>query len=115
MQDDAAFWDHIDALVDSSDIVIDRPAGSAHPRYPARIYPLDYGYLAGTSAIDGGGIDVWVGSDPARRPTAIVCSVDLLKRDAELKILLGCTPAEQATVLAFLNGASMRALLIPRP
>ena len=52
------FWRALDALVAGSEIVIDRPRGSAHPRYPDVIYPLDYGYLAGTRAADGDGIDV---------------------------------------------------------
>lgn len=34
----------------------------AYPCYPDLIYPIDYGYLAGTSAMDGGGIDVWCGT-----------------------------------------------------
>lgn len=63
MNDD--FWCKLDELVQSGDLVIDRPQGSAHPRYPDIIYPLDYGYLAGTTAADGEGIDVWVGSLPA--------------------------------------------------
>ena len=29
------FWEALDRLVSASTIVIDRPKGSAHPRYPA--------------------------------------------------------------------------------
>jgi inorganic pyrophosphatase len=45
---------------------------------------------------------------------AIVCTVDLFKRDAEIKLLLGCSQDEQQTILHFHNGHSMRALLIRR-
>lgn len=81
--------------------MIDRPRGSAHPRYPDLIYPLDYGYLGGTRAADGGGIDVWVGSAADRWVTGVLCTVDGVKRDAEIKVLLGCTPTEARQLCAF--------------
>jgi inorganic pyrophosphatase len=109
------FWEYLDRLVAGSRIVLDRPTGSTHPRYPTVVYPVDYGYLDNTSAIDSGGIDVWVGSTGADRPDAILCTVDLLKRDAEIKLLIGCSESEKEAILRFLNGDSMRALLIRRP
>jgi hypothetical protein len=39
-------------LVRSSELVIERPRGSCHPRHPAIVYPLDYGYLKSTSSSD---------------------------------------------------------------
>jgi hypothetical protein len=39
------FWSAIDRLVRESEIVIDRPKGSAHPRYSNFLYKVDYGYL----------------------------------------------------------------------
>lgn len=110
------FWDHVDHLVASSQVAIDRPKGSAHTLYPDMIYPLDYGYLVGTTSGDGSGIDVWVGSlgGTGRIPTGIVCSVDLLKRDAELKILLGCTDVEMQTIVDFVNDGDTRCILVKR-
>ncbi len=112
MNDD--FWQKLDDLVGTCALVIDRPAGSAHPRYPALIYPLDYGYLAGTTAADGSGIDVWLGTLPERRVTGIIATVDLRKRDAEIKILLACTPAEARLALATHQSDDQSALLIER-
>jgi inorganic pyrophosphatase len=109
---DPSFWCALDDLVATCELVIDRPKGSAHPRYPALIYPLDYGYLAGTTASDGGGIDVWVGSEPGRGIVGIVATVDLKKRDAELKILLGCTEEEIAQVLAVHNDRWQSGVLV---
>ena len=90
---DEAFWDACDALVRSSAVHVDRAAGTPHPRRPELIYPLDYGYLVGTTAGGGGG----------RTVTAVACTLDLFKRDAELKLLLGCDGTEIATVDRFLN------------
>ena len=56
------FWAALDKLVETSEIVIDRAKGTPHPRYTEYIYPLDYGYLDGTSSMDGEGIDLWLGS-----------------------------------------------------
>ena len=47
------FWIALDELVNTSEIVIDRPKGSAHPRFPDFIYRVDYGYLKNNSSIDG--------------------------------------------------------------
>lgn len=111
---DQEFWQYLDRLVAVSQVVLDRPRGSAHPNYPDLIYPLDYGYLQGTTAVDGGGLDVFVGAQPDRTLDALALTVDLHKRDAEIKLLLGCDETEKQLVLDFLNGASMRACLVQR-
>ena len=113
---DDAFWAALDQLMVSSRVVIDRPRGTAHPRYPDMIYPLDYGYLADTTAMDGGGIDVWAGSDPARGLDAIMVTVDLMKRDSEIKLLIGCTEEEKQLVWHQHNDSQyMKGILIRRP
>jgi inorganic pyrophosphatase len=117
------FWDYLDRLVASHPLVIDRPKGSCHPRYPKITYPLDYGYLDGTATIDGGGIDVWRGAQGHEKPEgtlsqfvqAVILSVDLKKNDAEIKIVLDCNEAEIQAILAFHNNKMMRATLVRRP
>jgi inorganic pyrophosphatase len=52
------FWDRLETLLAQHEIIIDRPQGTAHPRFPTLIYPLDYGYLADTSASDGIAVDL---------------------------------------------------------
>ena len=112
---DEAFWKAIDSLVTASRVVIDRPKGSCHPRFPSLIYPLDYGYLEGTTSMDGGGIDIWVGSIRSQEVVAALCTVDLKKRDSEVKILIGCTTDEMELVREFHNqGMHMKGILIRR-
>ena len=65
------------------------------------VYELDYGYLIGTTSADSEGIDVWIGSDPRRQVTGALCTVDLVKHDAELKILVGCTAGDCAVIRRF--------------
>ena len=109
-----AFWAGLDDLVAVHPVRIDRPRGSAHPRYAAMIYPLDYGYLDGTQAADGGGVDVWVGGQPDRGVTGILCTVDGEKQDVETKSLLGCTLAEARALREFQTGGRQAALLVLR-
>ena len=97
MQNHSNFWQALDRLVAESAIVIDRPKGSAHPQFPDFIYRVDYGYLKDTTSMDGAGIDVWVGSGE-KTVDAIMCIVDLMKRDSEIKILIGCTEEEKAII-----------------
>ena len=109
------FWKLLDELVQKSEIVIDRPKGTAHPKFPNFIYRVDYGYLKDTTSMDGGGIDVWVGSKPDKEITGIICIVDMLKRDSEIKILIGCTEEETAIVYETHNETdSMKGILIRR-
>ncbi len=111
---DPDFWAALDALAASSQLIIDRPKGSAHPKYPDSIYPLDYGCLKATSSMDGDGIDVWVGTG-GKDVCAVICTVDLLKRDSEIKILIGCTEAETALVYEYHNeSTAMKGILIRR-
>lgn len=112
--DTDAFWTALDELVSSSEIVIDRPKGSAHPRFPAFIYKVDYGYLKDTSSMDGAGIDVWVGSGE-KKIDAVMCVVDLRKRDSEIKILVGCTEEEKLEIYKTHNETEyMKGILIRR-
>lgn len=108
------FWRRLDELVQACPLRIDRPKGTPHPRYPNFLYPLDYGYLEGTTAGDGAGIDVWRGSLPEKQVTAIICAVDLEKRDSETKLLLGCTSEEAQHILAIHNEGTQSAILIER-
>ena len=110
----AEFFAALDKLVSESEIVIDRPKGSRHPKFPDFIYRLDYGYLKNTSSMDGGGIDVWVGSGE-REVCAVMCIVDLMKKDSEIKILIGCTEEEKQIVCRTHNETEcMKGILIER-
>ncbi|MBL4936978.1 inorganic pyrophosphatase [Clostridium sp. YIM B02515] len=115
MQCSKEFWEALDSLVEQSEVVIDRPKGTAHPRYPDFIYEVDYGYLKNTASMDGGGIDVWKGTDKEQKIDAIVCTVDLTKRDSEIKILIGCTEEEKEKIYnTHNNSSSMKGILIRR-
>ena len=101
------FWDLIDELILSSEIVIDRPNRISIP-------PIDYGYLSGTSGGDGQEIDVWQGSVGRTHVDAIVCTVDLRKRDTEIKILVGCSDDEKKSICDYHASNRTSAPLVQR-
>lgn len=115
MEYSVEFWNALDSLVQQSKIIIDRPKGTVHPRYPDFLYEVDYGYLKDTISMDGGEIDVWRGTDKEQRIDAIMCTVDLLKKDSEIKILIGCTEEEKEKIYHINNDSVyMKGILIRR-
>ena len=108
------FWQMAEKMIRESRIVIDRAKGSVHPRWPEIIYPLDYGYLENTKSPDGDGIDLWLGSDQCGL-TAIFVTIDSVKRDSEIKLIISCTRDEIALIDAFYNHYdTMKGILIFR-
>lgn len=109
------FWAVLDELVGSCEIVIDRPKGTAHPKYPNFIYKVDYGYLKNTSSMDSEGIDVWVGTAKEKYIDAIMVIVDSVKKDSEIKILISCTEEEKKLIYKTHNETPyMKGILIRR-
>jgi len=110
-----ALWDDLQQLVADHAIVIDRPKGSTHPEHEWIVYPLDYGELDGTVSADGDGLDVWRGGGDPRELTAVGVTYDPYKRDVEVKLLVGCTPAEVDLIAAFWTRHEMTHAFVPAP
>lgn len=98
MQINEKFWQHLQTLVYESKIVIDRPKGTYHPKYPDLVYEVDYGYLENTSSMDGQGIDVFVGTENNQKVNGFAITIDLVKKDSEIKILIGCNDKEKEKI-----------------
>ena len=64
--------------------------------------------------MDGAGIDVWVGTG-GKKIDAIMCIVDLMKKDSEIKILIGCTEEEKQIIYQTYNETEyMKGIFIRR-
>ena len=109
-----AFWDQVDDLLTSATHVVDRPAGSRHPRYPDWIHPVDDGYPAGTTGGDGEGIDVWFGGSEGGGATGLVCTIDPHKRDSEITYLWRCSQQDVDAIRRFYAEQPMPVLLVER-
>lgn len=108
------FLHNFEKLLSENGITIDRPKGSRHPRYPDYAYPMDYGFINNTVSGDGHGIDVWVGSLGGNDVTGIIVTLDLLKRDSEIKVLAACTNEEMQIALNKANNGGMSGILIKK-
>jgi inorganic pyrophosphatase len=115
MEYSSEFWEYLNKLVQENEIVIDRPKGTKHPKYPDVIYEVDYGYIKNTTTTDGKEIDVFKGSLHNKNVNTIMCTVDLVKKDIEIKILIGCTADQKSKVYNFLNNSEfMKAIVIEK-
>ena len=89
-------------------IKIDRPMGSAHPKHPGLIYPVNYGYIPNVFSADGEELDVYLlGVDaPVKIYTARIIGIVHRHNDVEDKLVAapeGChfDPAEIAAAVHF--------------
>jgi inorganic pyrophosphatase len=114
MKHDNEFWEYLNKLARENEIVIDRPKGTKHPKYDF-FYEFDYGYIKNTKTTDGGGIDVFKGSLHNKKIHTIICTIDLLKNDVEIKLLIGCTAGEKTKIHEFLNkNENMKGIIIEK-
>jgi len=114
-ENNALFWQKIDTLYLSSDLVIDRPKDSVHPIYNNLIYPVDYGYLKDLHGENTDHISVYRGTLAATNVSSLVVCADILKRDIEVKLLVGCNDSEVDSILEFLNQTDFqKAVIISR-
>ena len=110
-------WAGWEALIRQNGITLDRPYRSAHPDYPEIIYPLDYGYVNGTTSSDGNEVDVFVGSAESGL-VGLLITTDYGRGDREIKLLYACTPEEIYLVNGFINFDRQRmegTLVLRRP
>ena len=115
LENNAYFWQKMDTLLLSSTCKIDHPQGSSHPVYANLIYPVDYGFLQDTVGTDTQPIHVFKGKKSAQNVGAIVISADILKKDCEVKLLVGCDEEEKIKILEFLNQTQFqKAILVQR-
>lgn len=103
IENNAYFWQKIDTLYFSSKLIISRKKNSIHPVYHNLVYPVDYGFLEDTINRDQEGIAVYRGSGSASSIQTLVVAADILKKDIDVKLLVGCTSEEEEEILRFLN------------
>lgn len=108
-------WQHADQLIQRGRLHVDRACGSAHPVLPDLVYPLDYGYIEDTRGGDGEEVDVWLGSGPDDQVTALACTIDPFRRDAEVKLFYRCTPEQIQRIRDFYAPQSQASLIVLRP
>ena len=74
-------------------VTIDRPLGSAHPKYPDTRYPVNYGYVKGVLAGDGEEQDAYLlgVEGPVKEYTGVLVAVIHRLDDVEDKWVVAPT------------------------
>lgn len=114
IENNALFWQKVDALVLSSPLIIDRPKGTHHQKYFNLVYPVDYGYLDDSINTESTPIEVYRGSEQTSSVDALVITVDILKKDCIAKLLWGCNQQETDEILEFLNQTEFQKAVLVR-
>ena len=71
--------------------------------------------MSDSTGSDQSPIDVFKGSIKSTKVGAIVVTADILKRDCEAKLLIGCSEEEIQNILVFLNQTEFqKAVLLQR-
>ena len=103
LENNVFFWQKMDTVALSSKIRIDRPKNTTHPDFANLVYPVDYGCFMDMDTDDSEMIHVYRGTLKPAKVQAVAVSVDILKRDMDVKVLYGCTEQEELEILRFLN------------
>lgn len=71
-------------------VIVDRPKGSCHPEWPELRYPINYGFVENTMALDGEEIDAYIlGVDePINEFTGKVVAIIHRMDDVEEKLVV---------------------------
>lgn len=110
----AYFWQKVDTLYFSSKVVIAYEKGDHHKQYKNMIYPVQYGYLFDLVEDKNLGIAVFKGSLKSKQVDSLIIAADILKKDLEPKLLVGCTEEEEQNILHFLNQTDMQKTIMVR-
>ena len=102
-ENNSYFWQKVETLFLSSGLEITRKKGDIHPTFKNLIYPTDYGHVKDTKSVSGEGVSVYLGSGSRSTITALVVAADILAKELDVKILVGCNEEEEKDVLHFLN------------
>ena len=114
LYNNAYFWQKVDTLVFSSKILIVHQKGDRHKDYRNLIYPVQYGKLVDLVDDKDLEIAIYKGSRKTDRVEALILAADILKKDLEPKLLMGCTEKEEADILHFLNQTDLQKTILVR-
>lgn len=114
IENNAFFWQKLDTLLLSSNFILKQVAGSSHAQYSNLIYPVDYGYLSDTLSPDQQGIPMYKGALSSHQVSTIIVAADILNKDIEVKLLVGCTPEQEDKILRFVNQTDYQKTILIR-
>ena len=100
-ENNAYFWQKVDAAYMSGDFRVIYEKGSRHKQYPDLYFPCDYGHVDTVGSHEGS-MKVFRGSLKEKVQGIVVCA-NLLEKDLSTIVLVGVSDEEREEILRFLN------------
>ena len=111
-ENNAYFWQKIDAAYISGDYKKLYTKGSKHPQYPSLIFPVDYGHIT-TNDDEKSSMKAFKGEADQTVHSVVVCA-NLLEKDLSAILLIGLDDKQEEEVLRFLNSTDFQKAVIIR-
>ena len=111
IENNAYFWQKLDTMIMSGNYQIKYKKNEAHRKYPALVYPLDFGYIV--SELGDFKTACYKGSNGSDCESIIV-SVDILEGSSIVQLCIGLTNEEEASLLDFLNQTEFQKTVLIR-
>ena len=111
-ENNAYFWQKVDAAYISGDYKTIYKKGTKHPNYPGLIFPADYGHIS-TNDDKLSAMKAFKGEYNDKIEAIVVCA-NLLEKDLSAIVLIGLNEEEIEAVLRFLNSTEFQKAIIFR-
>lgn len=110
-ENNAYFWQKLDALYLSCDYKVIYKKGSTVPEYSSLPFPCDFGIMVNINSDSQFNMQVFNGKKNNKINSIIVC-VNLLTRNVNVIALVGCDERLSESILNFLNQNDFRQTII---
>lgn len=111
-ENNAYFWQKVDAAYMSGDYKTLYKKGTVHPTYHELIFPADYGHVKMEND-DESSLKVFRGSKGGRAQAVVLCA-NVLEKALNAIALIGLSEEETEEVLKFLNSNEFQKSVIIR-
>lgn len=113
LENNAYFWQKLDALFLSGDFKVIYKKGSKHPKIHSLVFPCDYGHIETLTGEGQTSLKVMKGSNSNKVQAIVVCA-NLLDKDVNVIALVGLNVNEEEKVLQFLNQNDFQKTVVVR-
>ena len=113
LENNAYFWQKLDALYLSGDFKIIYKKGAKHPKIHGLVFPCDYGHIETLSGDGQTSLKIMKGAN-TNKVQAIVVYANLLDKDVNVLALVGLNEKQEEEVLSFLNQNDFQKTVIVR-
>ena len=110
-QNNAYFWQKVDAAYMSGDYTTVYKKGTDHPAYPGLVFPCDYGHI--NSGDGDTSMKAFKGTKNKKVEAIVVCA-NLLEKELNAILLIGLNEEEEIEVMKFLNSNEFQKAVILR-